>query len=85
MHNVDIVTQCGNREDSTQKTCKLVYCPFYGMPWFWALKAESFVYNSVLGTFLQGVSHWNVSFELSLTDKNMQVRFCLNVVLECWD
>ena len=29
---------------------------------------------------VQGVSHWNVSF-----DRNMQVSFCLKVVLECWE
>ena len=34
---------------------------------------------------LQGVSHWNVSFKLTLTDRNMQVRFYLKVDLECWN
>ena len=26
--------------------------------------------------YVQDISHWNVSFELTLTDQNMQVRFC---------
>ena len=33
----------------------------------------------------EGVSHWFVTFKLPLTDRNMQVRFCLKVVLESWD
>ena len=32
----------------------------------------------------QGVSHWNVSFRLTLTDINMQVRFCLKVSLSAY-
>ena len=32
-----------------------------------------------------GVSHWNVSFKLTLTDRNMQVRFCLKVTEYSWD
>ena len=38
-----------------------------------------------LEVIIQGVSHWNVSFEMSLTDRSMQVKLCLKVVLECWD
>ena len=38
-----------------------------------------FLYTLVGDFVLQGVSHWNVSFRLSLTDRNMQVRFCLNM------
>ena len=34
---------------------------------------------------LQVVPHWNVLYKLALTDKNMQVRFCLKVALEFWD
>ena len=34
---------------------------------------------------LQGVSYWSVPFKLTLADRNMQVRFCLKVVLESWD
>jgi Co/Zn/Cd efflux system component len=30
---------------------------------------------------LQGTPYWSVSFELALTDRNMQVRFFLKVVL----
>ena len=33
---------------------------------------------------LQGVSNWNVSFKLTLTDRNMQVRFCLKVTVYSW-
>ena len=34
---------------------------------------------------IQGVSHWNVSYKLTLTDRNMQVRFCLKVSVYSWD
>ena len=34
---------------------------------------------------LQGVSYWSVPFELTLADRNMEVKFCLKVVLESWD
>ena len=33
---------------------------------------------------IQGVSHWNVSFKLTLTDRNMQVKFCLKVSVDSW-
>jgi hypothetical protein len=36
------------------------------------------------GPLLQGVSYWNVLFELTLTDRNMQARICLKVVLITW-
>ena len=39
---------------------------------------------SITWEYIQGVSHWNVSVELSLTDWNMQVRLWLKVVLERW-
>ena len=35
--------------------------------------------------YLQGISLWNVSFKLTLRDRNIQVIFCLKVVLESWD
>ena len=35
-------------------------------------------------TYLQGVSHWNVSFELTLTDRNIQARFCFRVSVYFW-
>ena len=41
--------------------------------------------QALWATVLQGVSHWNVSFEVSLTDRNTQVKFCLKVVFECRD
>ena len=34
---------------------------------------------------VQGISHWTVLYELALKDRNMQVKSCLKVVLECWD
>ena len=34
---------------------------------------------------LQGISHWTGHYELALTDRNMQVKSCLKVVLESWD
>jgi hypothetical protein len=34
---------------------------------------------------LQGISYWNVFYELTLTDKNMQAIFCLKVILTSWD
>ena len=34
---------------------------------------------------LQGVSHWNVSFKLTLTDRNRQARNCWKVILTFWD
>ena len=37
------------------------------------------------GTHLQGISFWNVFYELTLTDKNMQARICLKVILRSWD
>ena len=34
---------------------------------------------------VQGVSFWNGLYKLALTDKNMQVKLGLKMVLECWD
>ena len=34
---------------------------------------------------IQGISYWNGTYELALTDKDMQVEIGLNMVLECWD
>ena len=34
---------------------------------------------------LQGISHWTGLYELALTDRNMQVKSCLNIALEFWD
>jgi hypothetical protein len=34
---------------------------------------------------VQGISHWTGRYELALTDRNMQVKSCLNIVLEFWD
>ena len=35
--------------------------------------------------YVQGVSHWNVFFNLALRERNIQVRLYLKVVLKCWD
>ena len=37
-----------------------------------------------LCTLLQGISHCNVSFKMALTDRNMQVTFCLKVSVNSW-
>ena len=37
-----------------------------------------------LRSFIQGISYWNVLFELTLTDRNMPARICLKVVLITW-
>ena len=38
----------------------------------------------VNNSLIQGISLWNVSFKLTLTDRNMQVRFCLKVSVYSW-
>ena len=43
-------------------------------------ESTTFRYNH-----LQGISYWNGTYELALTEKDMQVRFILKMVLECWD
>ena len=40
--------------------------------------------NSFDNLYIQGVSHWNVSFKMPLTDRNMQVRFCLKLCVYSW-
>ena len=42
-------------------------------------------YRLCLNPCLQGVSLWNGLYELAMTDIDMQVRFGLKMVLECWD
>ena len=42
-----------------------------------------FIYS--VFNILQGISYWNGTYELALTDKDMQVEIGLNMVLECWD
>ena len=39
----------------------------------------------VRSILLQGISYWNVFYELTRTDKNMQARICLKVILRSWD
>ena len=39
------------------------------------------VYDFII---IQGVSHWNVSFEMPLRDRNMWVRFSLKVSVYSW-
>ena len=34
---------------------------------------------------IQGISYWIGLYELALMDKDMQVRFGLKMVLECWN
>ena len=33
---------------------------------------------------LQGISYWNIFYELTLRDRNMQARICLKVFLKSW-
>ena len=42
-------------------------------------------FNSSISLKVQGISYWNVFYELTRTDKNMQVRICLKVILTFWD
>ena len=35
-------------------------------------------------SILQGISYWNIFYELTLTYRNMQARFYLKVVLKSW-
>ena len=35
--------------------------------------------------YVQGISLWTGLYELALTDRNMQVKSCLKMVLEVWD
>ena len=39
----------------------------------------------MLQNLVQGQSCQTVFFELALRDRNVQVRFCLKVVLKLWD
>ena len=42
-------------------------------------------YTSFLWSQLQGILFWTGLHELALTDKYIQVRFGLRMILECWD
>ena len=53
------------------------FCLFYKD--FYAIFANGHSFE------IQGISHWTVLYELALTDKNVQVKSCLKVVLESWD
>ena len=40
--------------------------------------------GKILIGILQGISYWNLFYELTLTDRNMQARFYLKVLLKSW-
>ena len=39
---------------------------------------------SIPNKSIQGISYWNLFYELTLTDRNMQARFYLKVLLKSW-
>ena len=47
-------------------------------------KTQKYNHEWTFYYILQGISLWNVSFRLTLTDKNMQVKFCLEVSVYSW-
>ena len=47
-------------------------------------KNSTYYFNPCSVRVLQGISHWNWFYELTLTDRNMQARFYLKVVLKSW-
>ena len=49
-----------------------------------SLLVKSWTYNPYV-LLIQGMPHWYVSFIFSLTDRNMQVKLFLKVVLGCRD
>ena len=55
-----------------------------GMFMFWHIAVARPLSSASL-TYLQGVSFRNGLYELDLTEIDMQVRFGLKMVLECWD
>ena len=50
--------------------------------WVWIPWRKAFL---VFSPVLEGISYWNVFYELTLTDKNMQARICFKVILTFWD
>ena len=58
-------------------TCNWVNFQFSIKKKLWDLVQENLVN-------IQGISYWNVFYELTLTDRNMQARFYLKVVLKFW-
>ena len=41
--------------------------------------------NCVMPVLITPISYWTGRYELALTDRNMQVKSCLNIALEFWD
>ena len=58
---------------------------FEGSDLTWELNEKSYEKWTRITIIVQGVPYWSVPFELALTDRNMQVRFFFNVILESWD
>ena len=63
------------------KTIKLSNCTIF----LWFILYFLFCCLKLLLNMLQGISHWTGLYKLALTDRNMQVKSCLKVVLESWD
>ena len=55
----------------------------YDWDLFFMLKRKQFWFCHLSNYYR--VSHIEVPFKLTLADRNIQVRFCLKVVLESWD
>ena len=59
-------------------------CPSESFPQITkCISFEVFLLSSVSAQYIQGVSLRNGLYELALTDKDMQVRFGLKMILEC--
>ena len=63
---------------------------FFSLLGWWVIILKCF-FNTMtaivvqIKVVIQGVSLRNGLYELALTDKDMQVRFGLKMILECWD
>ena len=61
---------------------------FLWVCWFLGKNLSNFVpsiENSTIRiTIVQGISYWNISYELTLIDRNMQARISLKMVLKLW-
>ena len=76
-----------------QKKCKLGFklhdsfwkIPYYVYVYFIITANDLQEVHIELNMYIQGISHWTVLYELALKDRNMQVKSCLKVVLECRD
>ena len=68
-----------SKDTAQQATTKVMPDIFNYLSW----KIKTACYKDT--SMVQGISYWNVFYELTLTDKNMQAIFCLKVILTSWD